>query len=94
MWRAENRQRYNRDKIRYPINLTDQQWSWVERLIPPANRGGRRREVEAGGVLSGIMYGSRTGYAKIPRFSVAMGSGVDFPQCATAAAVGPWISRT
>jgi hypothetical protein len=27
MWKAENRQRYNRDKLRYPSDLTDKQWS-------------------------------------------------------------------
>jgi hypothetical protein len=30
MWKAENRQRYNRDKLRYPSDLTDKEWSQVE----------------------------------------------------------------
>jgi|SRR5271165_550268 len=45
MWKAENRQRYNRDKLRYPSDLTDQEWWQVEGIIPPARRapaGGRR----------------------------------------------------
>jgi transposase len=46
MWKAENRQRYNRDKLRYPSDLTDAEWSQVEAMIPPARRGGRRREVD------------------------------------------------
>ncbi len=47
MWTAESRQRYNRDKLRYPSDLTDAEWSQVEEMIPPARRGGRRREVDA-----------------------------------------------
>jgi putative transposase len=42
MWTAENRQRYSRDKPRYPSDLTDEEWSWVTPLIPPAERGGRK----------------------------------------------------
>ena len=56
MWTAENRQRYNRDKLRYPSDLTDEEWSWIERLIPPAKRGGRRRDVDVREVLNGVMY--------------------------------------
>ena len=43
MWTAENRPRYNRDKLRYPSELTDDEWALVAPLIPPAKRGGRRR---------------------------------------------------
>ena len=46
MWTTENRPRYNRDKLRYPSDLTDEEWAHVEQLIPPAKRGGRRREVD------------------------------------------------
>jgi hypothetical protein len=35
--------------VRYPIDLTDAKWALVEpMMIPPAKRGGRRREVNAG----------------------------------------------
>jgi transposase len=61
MWTAENRQRYNRDKLRYPSDLTDEEWSWIERLIPPAKRGGRRRDVDVREVLNGVMYVLSTG---------------------------------
>ena len=43
MWTDENRPRYNRDKLRYPSDLTDEEWGEVAHLIPPARRGGRRR---------------------------------------------------
>jgi hypothetical protein len=40
MWTTENRPRYDRDKLRYPSDLTDEEWSLAEPLIPPAKRGG------------------------------------------------------
>jgi len=61
MWTNENRQRYDRAKLRYPSDLTDREWSHVEGLIPPARRGGRRREVAVREVLDGIMYVLSTG---------------------------------
>jgi transposase len=61
MWTTENRHRYDRDRLRYPSDLTDDEWVQVERLIPPAKRGGRRREVCARDVLNGIMYVLSTG---------------------------------
>ena len=61
MWTAENRQRYNRDKLRYPSDLTEDEWAEVEHMIPPAKRGGRRREVDVRQVLNGIMYVLSTG---------------------------------
>ena len=40
MWTAKNRGRYDRSKLRYPSDLTDDEWAHVELLIPPAKRGG------------------------------------------------------
>jgi hypothetical protein len=40
MWTTENRPRYNRDKLRYPSDLTDEEWALVEPLIPPASMAG------------------------------------------------------
>jgi transposase len=69
MWTDENRQRYNRDQLRYPSDLTDDEWSEVKSLIRPAKRGGRRREVDVREVLNGIMYVLSTGcqWRYIPR---------------------------
>lgn len=61
MWTAENRPRYNRDKLRYPSDLTDEEWGQVAPLIPPARRGGRRREVDVREVVNGLMYVLGTG---------------------------------
>ena len=30
MWTPENRPRYNRDKLRYPSDLTDEEWGHVD----------------------------------------------------------------
>ncbi len=35
MWTNENRGRYDRSRLRYPSDLTDDEWSLVEPLIPP-----------------------------------------------------------
>jgi putative transposase len=48
MWTNENRAKYNRDKLRYPSDLTDAEWEHIEPLIPPAKRGGRKRTVNVG----------------------------------------------
>ena len=55
MWTSENRPKYNRDKLRYPSDLTDDEWSHIEPLILPAKRGGRKRSVEPREILNGIM---------------------------------------
>ena len=61
MWTTENRARYNRDQQRYPSDLTDEEWSHIEPLIPPARRGGRKREVDLREIVNGIMYVLSTG---------------------------------
>jgi transposase len=61
MWTAENRPKYNRDKLRYPSDLTDEEFGYIEPLIPPAKHGGRRRGVNVREVLNGIMYVLSTG---------------------------------
>jgi transposase len=61
MWTTENRPRYDRDKLRYPSDLTDAEWLLIEPLIPPAKRGGRKREVVVREVVNGLMYVLSTG---------------------------------
>jgi transposase len=61
MWTVENRPRYNRDKLRYPSDLTDDEWAVVAPLIPPAKRGGRKRTVKIREVVNGLMYVLSTG---------------------------------
>ena len=61
MWTSKNRAKYNRDKLRYPSDLSDAEWAHIEPQIPPAKRGGRRREVDMREVVNGIMYVLSTG---------------------------------
>ncbi|HXZ17931.1 MAG TPA: IS5 family transposase [Roseiarcus sp.] len=61
MWRNENRGRYDRSKLRYPSDLTDEEWAHVEPLIPPARRGGAKRTVSVREVVNGLMYVLSTG---------------------------------
>ena len=56
MWASENRTRYSRAGLRYPSDLTDEEWAEIAPLIPPARRGGRRRRVDVRAVLDGILY--------------------------------------
>ena len=69
MWTTKNRAKYNRDRLRYPSDLTDEEWSHIEPLIPPAKRGGRKREVNVREVVNGIMYVLSTGcqWRYVPR---------------------------
>jgi transposase len=42
--------------LRYPSDLTDEEWTLVEPLIAPAKRGGNRRHVIVREVVNGLMY--------------------------------------
>ena len=46
MWTVENRPRYARGGLRYPSDLTDDEFEHVRPLIRPGRRGGRRRSVD------------------------------------------------
>ena len=61
MWTTENRPRYNRDRLRYPSDLTDEEWAFVAPLIPPGKRGGGKRTVVMREVVNGVMYVLSTG---------------------------------
>jgi len=69
MWTTENRARYNRDTLRYPSDLTAEEWTHIEPLIPPAKPGGRKRAVNIREVLNGLMYVLSTGcqWRSIPK---------------------------
>ena len=61
MWTNENRGRYDRSKLRYPSDLTDEEWALTGPLVPPAKRGGNRRTVNVREVINGLMYVLSTG---------------------------------
>src|SRR5258708_38161716 len=55
MWTSKNRARYDRSELRYPSDLTDDEWRLVEPLIPPGKTGGGKRAVIMRGVVNGLM---------------------------------------
>ena len=61
MWTVEQRQTHDRAGLRYPSELTDEEWALVEPFIPPAKRGGRRRPVDVRGGPNGILSVLATG---------------------------------
>src|ERR1700726_946725 len=61
MWTKENRGRYDRGRLRYPSDLTDEEWALVEPLIAPARGGGNKRTVDVREVVNGLMYVLSTG---------------------------------
>src|SRR5215213_5833927 len=69
MWTPENRPKYDRSKLRYPSDLTDEEWAIIAPLIPPAKRGGNKRTVDVRAVVDGVMYILSTGcrWAALPQ---------------------------
>ncbi len=61
MWTVENRARYDRSRLRYPSDLTDEEWELARAEIPHAKRGGNKRTVDVREVLNGLMYVLSTG---------------------------------
>jgi len=61
MWTNKNRGRYDRSHLRYPSDLTDDEWAHVAPLIPPAKPGGNKRSIDEREVMNGIMYILSTG---------------------------------
>lgn len=56
MWTDENRGRYDRSKLRYPSDLTDEGWALIKPEMPRAKRGGNKRTVNVREVINELMY--------------------------------------
>lgn len=69
MWTLENRPRYDRSNLRYPSDMTDEEWALIGPLIPPAKKGGNKRTVNVRAVINGVMYILSTGcqWAALPK---------------------------
>jgi transposase len=76
MWTSENRSRYERRGLRYPTDLTDEEWALVAPHIRPAKRGSRPRTVNVREVMNEVLYLLGTGcqWRALPK---------DFPQRTT-----------
>lgn len=64
MWTEEHRARAAaraKQLKRYPSDLTDEEWSLMEPLMPPAAKAGRRRTVDLREVINAIRYLVRSG---------------------------------
>jgi transposase len=61
MWNPESRARHRRGGLRYPSDLSDEEWAVIAPQIPPGRRGGRRRSVDVWAVLNGVLYVLETG---------------------------------
>jgi putative transposase len=55
-WDDIARKQHNRDRLRYPSDLTDGEWVLVAQFIPPAKPGGRPRTTDIREVLNAILY--------------------------------------
>ena len=55
-WTAIARAEHNRDRLRFPSDLTDREWALVAPLIPPAKRGGRPRSTDMREVVEAILF--------------------------------------
>src|SRR5476651_1377233 len=80
MWTLKNRPLYNRDKLRYPSDLTEAEWQHIEPLIPPAKRGGGKRRVNLREIVNGVMYVLSTGcqWRAIPKDLPPRSTGVAY----------------
>ena len=47
----------------YPSDVTDEQWGFLEPLIPTAKTGGRPRSLESRQIINAVMYIVRSGCA-------------------------------
>ena len=61
MWTAENRRYYDRRGLRYPTDLTDDEWALVAPHIPPAKHGGHPRTSNVREVVNALLYRLGTG---------------------------------
>ncbi len=61
MWTNENRSRHDRSKLRYPSDLTDEEWTLIAPIIPGAKRGGGKQTVDLREAVNGLTYVLSTG---------------------------------
>ena len=67
MWTAGHRRNASRKGMRYPSDLTDDEWRFVEPFIPPARHGERKWHIDVCEVLNSIFYVLATGCSALPK---------------------------
>ena len=61
MWTEDHRKTHRPRGVRYPSDVSDEEWAIVAAMIPPARTGGRNRETDMREVFNAIRYVNRTG---------------------------------
>ena len=61
MWTDESRYKYERKGLRYPSDLTDEEWALVEPHLPPPRQRSRFASPDRREVLNAILYVLSTG---------------------------------
>ena len=61
MWTDDQRKAHKPRGVRYPSDVSDEEWAIVEPMIPLARTGGRKRETDTREVFNAIRYIDRTG---------------------------------
>ena len=76
MWTSENRTLYDRSTLRYPSDVTDDEWELIEPHLPPQRKGRRYPAPDRRDVLNAILYILTTGcqWRQLPK---------DFPSRST-----------
>ena len=75
-WDDTARRQYNRAVLRYPSDLTDEEWRLIAPFLPPARTGERPRKMNMRDVMDAILYlvGSGCQWRMLPK---------DFPPVST-----------
>src|SRR5215831_12217035 len=60
-WTEITRDHYRRDGLRYASDMTDEEWTVLEPLMPGRKRIGRPRTVELRAIVNAILYILATG---------------------------------
>ena len=55
-WTAIARAEHNRDRLRFPSDLTDREWALIAPMVPAAKRGGRPRTTDMRDVVEAILF--------------------------------------
>lgn len=60
-WTDIARAEHNRDRLRFPSDLTDREWAVVAPMIPAPRRGGRPRTTDMRDVMEAILFIASSG---------------------------------